>query len=180
MKRAPWTTCVVSVLMLGCLARAEEAATTESARERIGVYDSRAVAVAYAGSEAFDKWLKGLMAERDKAKAEGNQKRADELEARMIAQQKLFHKQCFSTVPVDDILEHVKGDLPEIERKAGVDALVSKWDKATLAKHKNAELVDVTIALVDAFHPNEKQRRSAIEIQQHKPIPLFISGWIKD
>jgi hypothetical protein len=58
--------------------------------------------------------------------------------------------------------------------------LVSKWDQETLAKYPSAELVDVTMMLVDAFQPNERQRQSAIEIQKHEPIPLEDAEKIKD
>jgi hypothetical protein len=52
--------------------------------------------------------------------------------------------------------------------------------KAGLAKHINAEVVDVTMALVEAFKPNERQRKSAITIQQHDPIPLDRAEKIRD
>ncbi len=58
--------------------------------------------------------------------------------------------------------------------------LVSKWDKETLAKHPSAELIDVTMHLVDAFNPNERQRKSAVEIQKHQPISLEEADKIDD
>lgn len=39
--------------------------------------------------------------------------------------------------------------------------------------------MDVTLKLVDAFLPNERQRKSAIEIQKHKPISLEQAEKIK-
>jgi len=88
--------------------------------------------------------------------------------------------QGFSTAPVDNILEHIKDRLPAVKQKAGVSVLVSKWDKKTLAKYPSAELVDVTPELIDAFDPNERQRKSAIAIQKHKPISLKQAENIKD
>ena len=112
------------------------------------------------------------MAEHAKAKAAGDTKRIGELEAEGAARQRTMHKQGFSTAPVDNILEQIKDRLPDIAEKSGVTVLVSKWDKEALAKHPSAEQVDVTMALVDAFSPGPRQRRSASEIQQHAPIPL--------
>ncbi len=63
---------------------------------------------------------------------------------------------------------------------AGVDLVVSKWDKDALAKYKSAEFVDVTMMLVDALHPHERQRKSAIEIQKHKPISIEQAEKIRD
>ncbi|MCK4249402.1 MAG: hypothetical protein KAX15_06445, partial [Candidatus Omnitrophica bacterium] len=107
-----------------------------------------------------------------KAESEGDSKRVEELKAWGEAQQALLHKQGFSTAPVDDILEHITDQLPEIKKSANVELLVSKWDTKTLAEYKLAEHVDVTMRLVEAFKPNEKQKKSAIEIQKHDPVPL--------
>lgn len=168
-------------LMLAGSARTEETSGQPSAAKvRVGTYDSRSVAVAFAGSEAFNKWMGDLKAEKDKAKTARDQKRIAEFEAEATARQKLMHKQGFSTAPVDNILDQIKDRLPAIKEKAGVTALVSKWDKAGLAKCKDAELVDITMALVDAFNPNDRQRKSAIEIQKHDPIPLEQAENIKD
>lgn len=171
--------CVVSILVGS--ARTEEASgKPTAAKVRIGTYDSRSVAVAFVGSEAFNKWMGDLKAERDKAKAVGDQKRVAELQAEGAARQKLMHKQGFSTAPVDNILDQIKNRLPALKEKAGITMLVSKWDKAGLAKYKDAELVDVTTALVDAFNPSDRQRKSAIEIQKSAPIPLEQAENIKD
>ncbi len=75
---------------------------------------------------------------------------------------------------------HIKDQMPEIAKAADVGLIVSKWDKDTLARYKSAELVDVTMALVDAFQPNDRQRQSAIEIQKHEPIPLDKAGKLDD
>lgn len=152
---------------------AEESSTkTSDARIRVGTYDSRAIAVAFVGSEAFNKWMVNLKAESDKAKAEGNQKRVTDLEVQAAEQQKLLHKQAFSTAPVDNILEHIKDKIPEIAKAASVGPIVSKWDKNALAKYKSAELVDVTMALVETLHPNDHQLKIAKEIQKNPPVPI--------
>ena len=163
---------VVMVSVFCATALAQEPA----AKVRVGIYDSRAIAVAFGGSEAFQastgKQLAALRAEYNEAKAAGNQKRVAELEAQGKAQQVLLHKQGFRTAPVDDILDHIKDKIPGIAKAAGVGPIVSKWDKDALAKYKSAELVDVTMPLVNAFHPIERQLKFAIEIQKQPPISL--------
>jgi hypothetical protein len=103
--------------------------TGSTAKTRVGIYDSRAVAVAFAGSAAFNRWLSNLKAEHEKAKASGDQKRVAELEAEGAARQRLLHMQGFSTAPVTNILDQIKDKLPAINEKAGVSMLLSKWDK---------------------------------------------------
>ena len=153
-------------------------------RAPVGVYDSRAIAIAFVGSEVYratdGKALADLKAEYDKAKAEGDRDRMAELEGKGKAQQALLHKQGFSTAPVDGMLAHIKDQMAGIAKAAGVKTIVSKWDKEALAQHKDARVVDVTMALVDAFKPNDRQRKSAIEIQEHPPISLKEAEEIDD
>jgi len=162
--------------MCAASALAQAPANPLGAKVRIGVYDSRAIAVAFGRSEAWQatagKQQAAMRAEYDAAKAAGNQKRVAELEAQGKTQQTLLHKQGFSTAPVDDILKNIQDKIPEIAKAAGVSAVVSKWDKEALARYQSAELVDVTMPLVNAFHPIERQLKFAIDIQKQAPISL--------
>lgn len=160
----------VSIAASGCASKPAKRA--DSTTERIGVYDSRAVAVAWVGTEAFTQSLNALRKEAEQAKATGDRERAAALEKEGAAMQQHLHTQGFSTAPVDDILAHFQDQLAQIRLATGVAALVSKWDEAALAKHAGAEQLDVTEQLVDAMHPNDRQRKSALEIVKSKPIPL--------
>ena len=53
-------------------------------------------------------------------------------EPEVWARRKQSHRQGFSTAPVDEILEHIKDDLPKIAKKAGVGSIISKWDEEAL------------------------------------------------
>ncbi len=136
---------------------------------RIGVYDSRAVAVAYGGSPFMTQKLQALKAQHQQAQQAGDTALAARLQAEGRAWQAQLHQQAFGTAPVDDILLHIAADLPAIQRAAGVVRLVSKWDRAELDKATKAEPVDVTMALVDALRPTAKQRQYAIDIQAQPP-----------
>lgn len=140
--------------------------------ERIGIYDSRAVAVAYAGSSFQQAKMDDLVNQQKKAKTAGDKKAIARIEAEGRAWQAQLHQQGFSTAPVDDLLEHISNELPKIKADAGVTQLISKWNEPELRKHAGAEKVDVTMKLVDAFHPTERQRQHAIEIQKKKPAKL--------
>ena len=121
-----------------------------------------------------------LHAKYKKAKVAGDQKRVAEIEAEGAARQRQLHKQGFSTAPVDNILKQIEDRLPSIKQKANVSSLVSKWDEETLVRHPSADRVDVTMELIDALNPNARQRKSAIEIQKHKPIPMEQAEDIED
>ncbi len=143
-----------------------------AAGERIGTYDSRAIAVAYAGSPVQQKFIAPLRAAHQAAKQAGNRAEVEKLDAQGRALQQRAHRQAFSTAPVDDLLEQIAETLPAIRRDAGVTALVSIWDADGLARHAGAERVDVTAALVDAFQPTARQRKTVDEIRKQKPLPL--------
>ncbi len=142
---------------------------TSAVQERIGVYDSRAVAVAYVGSPILGEKMKGLKTKLAKAKDAGDAQEVSRIEAEGPAWQATLHQQGFGTAPVDDLLGLIAKDLPKIQKEAGVTILISKWNAAELEKHPRAEQVDVTMTLVDAFHPNPAQRKTAIEIQKLPP-----------
>ena len=146
----------------------------------IGVYDSRAIAVAFVGSDAFKTQMSGVMSEYKKAKDAGDTATMERIDTQMKRRQKQAHMQAFSTAPVDDLLVYIDDQLPKIKQKAGVTLLVSKWDLPAMEKYDTAQTIDLTMELIDAFVPNEKQRKNAIEIQKHKPISLEQAQAIDD
>jgi hypothetical protein len=137
----------------------------------VGTFDSRALAMAYYKSEAHAQYVKDLKAQHEKAKAAGDEDRVKELSAEGEASQELAHKQGFSTWPVDDILEKIKGKIPEIAEQAGVDIIVSKWD--IVHKRADVEFIDVTVLMVQPFNPDEETLKLIEEeLPKHDPVPL--------
>jgi hypothetical protein len=160
--------CALLCLAAIGFAQAQQAETVE----KIGVYDSRSIAIAYAGTEFFNSWLEDLRKRHDEATAAGDEELAAKVAAEAPAMQEHMHRQGFSTAPVDDILEHIKDKIPGIMESHGVTALVSKWDEEGLAAHSSAEQVDLTMELVKALGTNEQQAKSAREIMKIDPVPL--------
>lgn len=156
-----------TLLLLGLPLGAQNKTTADS--ERVGIYDSRAVAVAYAGSTWQVKKKRELTARLEAARATGDTALISQLEAEGRAWQSTLMQQGFGTAPVDDLLVHIAAELPGIWETAGVTDLVSKWDPVGMKRHPRAARVDVTMLLVDGFQPSETQRRRAIEIQKTKP-----------
>lgn len=156
-------------LLAGCATHADDAEARPSMR--LGVFDSRAVAIAWAGSDAFEASLRAKTASHADAERRGDTTRAAAIEAEMQDLQAELHKQGFGVWPVRDILAHVEEeDLAAMAKDAGVVAVVCRWD---VVHHGPAvELVDVTDALVEHFAPDAKTRKSAREIRERDPVPL--------
>lgn len=135
---------------------------------RVGVFDSRAVAIAYYRSEEFKALLANLHAEHGKAKAAGDDKRAKQLENRGRALNELAHKQGFGTGSVHGILAKIQDDLAVAAKAANVDVIVSKWDIAF--QRQGATFVDVTDRIVKPFHPNEATLKVIHDIRKKQPV----------
>jgi len=137
---------------------------------RIGVYDSRAIAVAWGNSAEFQKSLDAVKADYKKAEAAKDDKRGKEIETGMKAGQRRLHEQGFSTGSVASIMAKIKDSLPAVARKAGVDVIVSKWE--VNYQSPGIKVVDVTDDLVALFHPSAKGLEWAKSIQTHPRIPI--------
>jgi hypothetical protein len=133
---------------------------------RVGTYDSRAIAVAFAASKYNPVAEK--MKEHEKAKAAGDTKRVRELEAWGEKQQRALHRQGFGRVPVDDLLEQVKDKLPIVAAKSGVVAVTMYCNYSS----PDVELVDLTNELVALFDPTEKTLAIVKDLRQHEPVDL--------
>jgi hypothetical protein len=153
-------------------------AEPKPAKLRVGTFDSRAVAIAYARSADFGRQIRKLKVDRDKAKADGDEKKARELEEQGQSRQQLLHMQGFSTASVNDMLEHMKDKLPDIAKQAGVALIVSKWDIPY--KSPDAELVDITDLMVKPFASDEQTQKIIRELKNHDPISLEEALNIKD
>jgi hypothetical protein len=144
--------------------------TAEPAGLRVGVYDSRALAVAYVRTPEFSQNVSKLIKERDEAKAAGDMDKVKAIEAQGKAGQARRHEQGFSGAPVDDILETIKDKLPQVAEASGVDMIVSKWQIAY--QTPGAKFVDVTDAIVKLFNPDDKALRIIEDLKGKPLIPV--------
>ena len=156
---------LISATLLAALPLGRSQASAP-ARLRIGTYDSRAVAVAYAASPHNP--VDAKLREHAAAKAAGDRRKVAELEAWGEARQRALHRQGFARVPVDDLLEPVRARLPEAARAAGVDALVfgCTWSA------EGVEVVDATDEVVALFEPSQKTLRTIAELRSKQPLDL--------
>jgi hypothetical protein len=133
---------------------------------RIGTYDSRAIAVAYAASR-FNP-VREKMKELQAARSAGDEATIRQLEEWGQAQQRQLHRQGFGRVPVDDLLAHVRERLPEAAGRAGVLAIAMNCDWAG----PGVEAVDVTDALVALFEPSARTLSIVKDMKGKAPLPL--------
>ncbi len=136
----------------------------------VGVYDSRAFALAY--------WQEKVDGKERFYNHEALGMKAKDLGV-------LMHQQVFSYHEPVQALEHIADKLPEVMEQAGVDVIVSKWEKEELAKYNitgsgwddefavnNPNVVDVTIGLVQLYNPEASLEEYNEGFGKSKPEPL--------
>lgn len=148
------------------------AAADKPDAERIGVYDSRAVAYAHFWSGPEQQSRVAMIADGKAAKAAGDTVKFRTLGEQIAAAQKRSHLQVFSTAPADEAMVALKDKLPAIQRELGVARLVSKWDEAALKGVAESRRVEATDRLVREFALDEKQQKTLAELRKAKPMPL--------
>ncbi len=145
----------------GC-SSAEKSADTG---DRVGVYDPRIVAIAFANSDGFRTELQSLRATRDAALASGDTDEVKRCEAEGQRRQEVLHGQAFEGASVDDILVQIKEALSVIMADTEVVRLEAKNAMSTAS----VTTVDVTDAIAAIFKPSAKTAKT---IREMKAIPL--------
>lgn len=159
---------VLLVVLIGCepeTSRLKEIAVDFS-DVRVGTYNTRAIAVAWVRSDEFDRKIRSVMDECQKARDTGDTKRMNELKATTRAGQDRVHQQTFGDAPIPDIMARLKDDLPKIARKNNVQVIVAQ-DRY---EGPPATFVDVTDQLVEQFHPTQETRDAIRKLLKHPPV----------
>jgi len=161
---------VLAILVIATAFAAEEAPKPAPKKALVvGVFDSRAVAVAYAASSFHEKYLQGMRARAEGAKANDDAKKLAAINRDMAQRRQDFHLMTFGTDSVKELLFPVKDKLPGVAKAAGVDVIVSRWEVAY--RDPNTVVVDVTSALVSLFDPNEETLGYVRDLKDKEPIP---------
>lgn len=137
-----------------------------AAKIRIGTYDNRAIAIAFAHSKSSP--MAERQREMDKAKAAGDEAKMKELKAWGVEYQRQLHFQGFGRVPVDDLLAPVKEQLGKLAREKHLAAIAMSCDFTS----EQVEVVDITDDIVKLYDPPEKALKHVREIRKVKPIEL--------
>jgi hypothetical protein len=164
---------IIPLIILLCFAfscqQGKEVVNEIPAKEtlRVGTFDSRVIAHAYAHSEMAKPMISDMSKKYILAKKEGN----EELRIELKALQQVMQQQAFSIACVADILKKVEAELPKVAEEAGVDIIVSKWE--VMFKNPSVESVDVTAHLVKLFNPSESGLKEIESYKEQPPVPLL-------
>ncbi len=162
--RTLWVAAVTGLLIctIGC---GSQPTAGRGGQFRLGVFNSRVVALAYGRSEQHDAEVESKMAAYRRAKEAGDRERMAELEIWGREGQDRMHRQVFGDAPIPDILEKMADELPEVVRCAPVDAIVTGVHHAG----PGVRVVDVTEQMAAVWNPDERTQGLMRELPKHPP-----------
>lgn len=138
--------------------------------QRIGVFDSRAVAVAYYNSKFSNNQqiFQSLGSQMQLAKSKDDKEAISKLELEGTMRQAMMHEQGFGKGSINNITESVKDKMTQLAKNENLSAIVSKWEM--IFSGKDVELIDITEKIVDFFEPNDQIKSMVKEIMQSEPV----------
>ena len=160
----------ISAAVLLCLLVLAVGFTSRPAM-RIGVYDSRAIAIAHANSSEGGAFVTALRADHAKAKAAKDDKLVKEIEQKGKSYQVLGHLRAFSIGSVSEILALHKAEVEKVAQEAGVSAIVSKHE--LMFAGSGVETVDVTAQLCKMFNPTDQAMKWIADVPNHQPLSML-------
>ncbi len=141
-------------------------AETEAKTIRIGVYDNRAIALAYFGSD-YNEFI-AKRGEFQEAEAAGDSVLITELNSWVDIFQRQMHIQGFCRAPVDDLLLLVADKIPGVAEKAGIDLIT--WHPDYYGNE--VETIDITDELVALFNPTQAKLQQISGLKGTDPVAL--------
>jgi hypothetical protein len=142
------------------------AISADESKIRVGTYDNRAIAIAYANSEHLT--VDEKKAEHAAAVADGDTAKARELEHWGEKHQHEMHLMGFSTAPVTELLALVADGIPGVAEKAGVDVIARACDFVG----EDVEVIDVTMELVALFEPDQNAYDTIKQMEGIPPVDI--------
>jgi hypothetical protein len=142
------TTLLVAILIFSQLAYAQ------TAKIRIGTFDSRLIALAYYNSKDYDKVIAEFNKTYSEATARKDSVTIKKLLVRGPVMQRMMHDRIFGKGTINDILDNYKDKITAIGKAQNVSMIVSKWEVEY--KTPGIELVDLTWKILDIFHPTDR------------------------
>ncbi len=147
------------------------AGSTAQHKLRIGVYDSRSIAIAYGNSNEMKEFIGSLRADLAKAKDAKDENKAKEIELKGRTAQVLGHLQAFSIGSVAEILAKHNPEIDQIAKDMKLEAIVAKHELMCLGA--GAETVDLTSRLVQIFKPGAQAMKWIEGVPAQKPLPML-------
>jgi len=160
---------IIVTLLLGLLFNSGKELNAQT-KIRIGVFDSRAIAIAFYNSKfSTNQEIFAALGTKMKEAKEKNDKEAiTKIEREASLRQVIMHEQGFGRGSINNVTEIVKEKIAQLAKSENLSTIVSKWE--LVFSGSDIILVDVTEKIADFFEPNEKIKLMLKEIKLSEPI----------
>ena len=137
---------------------------------RIGVFDSRAVAIAFYQSKFSNvqQTFGTLHTKMEEAKEKDDKEAIVKIEREATLRQAMMHQQGFGDGSVNNITETIKDKLAQLAKSENLSAIVSKWE--LVFSSADIELVDITVKVANFFELNEEMKKMTENVMQSEPV----------
>lgn len=137
---------------------------------KVGIYDSRIVALAFYRSDQWGDYITQLRQDHKEAKEAGDDEKVALIDKIGPGSQDLAHKQGFSTMPIPNILEKIKDSIPIIAERFGLDVIMNKWE--IVYQKDKIELIDISMEMISFFNPSEETMEMLDQMDEVEPVLL--------
>ena len=135
---------------------------------RIGVYDSRMIAVWHFNSSEYQKEMQDMRTSYDKAKQDKDYDKIKELEEKGPLTQRILHDKGFGRGSTATIIEKKRDELETLVKNENLVAVVSKWELNY--SNPDIEIVDVTLNLLGILKAPEHLIKMYDEMKKQPPV----------
>ena len=154
---------LASLCIMGC-----STYSNAQTKQRIGIFDSRSVAIVYANSKFFKNPYPEIKKRMDVAKEKTDTKEIAKIEYEAKLHQAILHDQGFGKGSVNTITDLYRDKIAEIAKTENLSAVVSKWE--VIYSKPDIELVDITDKIIAFFEPSDKMKEVIKEVPQQEPV----------
>ena len=139
------------------------------AKSKIGVFDSRLIAINNFRSESFQKEMQAMFADYKKAKENKDTAEIKKLDEKGPLMQRILHDKGFGRGSVAEIMERNSTELKALAKKEKLSAIVSKWE--LIASGEDVEVVDITLLILkEIYKAPEDVLKMYDEMKDMKPV----------
>ena len=137
---------------------------------KVGIYDTRIIALVYYRSEEHSNYISQLKKEREEAMEAGDDELVELINKKGPGMQDLAHKQGFSTLPIPNLLEKIKDSIPVIAERFELDVIMNKWE--IIYQKDKVEFIDISMEMISFFNPSEETMKLVDQMSEVDPVPL--------
>ncbi len=142
--------------------------SAQTARIRVGTFDSRLVALAYYNSKDYDKFISDFNRQYKVAESKKDSVTIKKMLVRGPVLQRMMNDRIFGKGSINLILDNYKDKLDAIGKANNVIMVVSKWEVGY--KTPGLEFVDLTWKIMAIWNPSEQVIKWAKNGEKELPI----------